>query len=47
MSEYCTYCYHDEDLHEFTPDRRTPKHIIGHKYECSDCMICDQEKPHA
>lgn len=44
MNQYCDFCYHDEDLHEFGPDRRTPTLIAGRKYNCADCLMCEEVK---
>lgn len=44
---FCDFCHHDEELHEFGPDRRTPKQVIGRKYICSDCVNCEKEKTDA
>jgi superfamily II helicase len=40
----CQFCWHDNELHDYTPDKRVPKEVQPGKYMCLDCASCDVER---
>lgn len=37
----CSFCWHEEEMHDHSPDKRTPKEVEPGKYVCADCVDCE------